>query len=214
MRPIVGIRVQDLLKSSEVGPAKLAVYRGYRAFEDEPSNWAADQVIKRIRGSVPELSLSDNPLPAYTMLTNVSNDPEDSLFAPEDQFPLVYETLKRAHAFLFVAKERCGFPDSNTVRFIERLGDLAHEQHRVEAVGQHKPLLENRPAAIIVVGGCQASTAAMTLSVALNKLGLTIARKGIVSWNNKKDDAMKSEDFFGCLTQMADNLVELVKTFR
>ena len=123
---IKGIPVSEILRKSEdpMEEPKLAVVRGVRSFEDEGSNWAVDQIIHRVRQLIPEVQIADIHLGSYKILTGVSNDPEDTLFSPNDQFPLVRDLLERSDGVLWATREHFSFPDSNTVKLFERYGDL------------------------------------------------------------------------------------------
>lgn len=204
---IKGIPIASILaKADPIEAPKLTVVRGLQSFEDSDSNKLADLLVRRMKDAEPELEVADIYLPMYRILTNVTNDPDDKKFAPEDQFPAVYDAIRRADVLVFVTRESCGFPDSNTVRLVERLSQkckLAKESGKVS-------LFDRKVSAVVVYGGCGVFNAASTLASALNKFGAITTRQGMLFWDKHRGNYEKDEQFTKRLERTATDLVKLI----
>lgn len=211
--PVVGIPVKELLRKAQEDVApKVAVVRGLRSYECEHVNWAVDQVVRGLRTMAPELAVADVMLPSFKILSSVSNDPEDTMFAPDDQLPLILESLHRSDVVLFASREALGLPDANTVRLIERLADRADDNR--EPGGSPKPFFDGKVAGVVVYGGCAAHSAALALGGAVNKLGATLVRHGLASWDRKRGDLYKAQDFAATLGHMSRDIMDLARASR
>lgn len=213
-QPIEGIHVDALRKAARFDPhraPKLTVLRGLRSYEDESSNWIVDQVVRRLRKMSSELEVADLYLPMYRILGEVSNDPDSERFSPEDQFPSLLAPIQNADIVLVASRERCGFPDANTVRLLERLGELAETKSK-ESPGAK--IFDGAPCAVVVHGGCGAAHAALTLGAALNRLGTIITSCGLLSWDEGRGKVMKDGDFATKLEKVAIDLMDLTKAQR
>lgn len=210
--PIQAVPVSDLYRAADPHSAKkLTVVRGLRGYEDETSNWATNQVIQNLRKLNQELEIADLYLPMFKVLGGVSNDPEDDLFSPEDQFPALLEPLGSADMILFATRECCGFPDANVVRLLERLGELARKKSKEN---EGAKLFEGLPAGVIVSGCYGVHSAATLLAGALNKFGLHVVRHGLAFWDKKRGNPYKSNEFAANLELMARDLYDLCKALR
>jgi hypothetical protein len=207
---ITGIPVSEVLRKSDdpMDQPNLALIQGVRAHEDEGSIWALEQVAKRLRKLFPEIQIADIHLGSYKILSGVSNDPDDTLFSPNDQFPLVKDLIDRSDIIVWATREKLGFPDANTVRVLERYADLIIQAKKE---GLEKPLLKNRPVCAIVHGKCGAYHAGVSLAGAFNKLGLTVVRHGIACWDEGRGDILKDKGFASNLDSMAEEIAKLLK---
>lgn len=210
MRAHRGVHVESLSKALRPDTAaKLLVLRGRRSFEDEDQGWATDQVLKRLRVLLPDLEVADMALSSYRILSGVSNDPEDTMFAPDDQFPLVLDAMKKSDVVLLSMHERCGMPNADTVRLFERLGE-AHEAH---AKDKEEPFMfEPKPSAVIGIGGYGVYYASSACASALSRLGLITVAGGIVTYDkDNKGDIEKDKLFGASLDQLAGSIADVCK---
>jgi hypothetical protein len=200
MTPYEGIPVEEFIRKSDfIRAPKVTVIRGVDAKQYPDQNWAADEILGVLREEFKELQISDIQLSRYKILGNVSNDPDSKYFVPEDQLPLVAESLADCDLAILAVHERCGLPDSNTCRLIERLGERVHERRAVgDALQQpiDSYMLFNRtPLIVVACGGYGVYNAALTLSGALNKFGMMTVRHGLV-FHDKKRGNIKSDEPF------------------
>lgn len=208
---IEAVHVNDLRKAADPHRAhKLTVVRGLRGYEDENSNWAANQVIQALRKLNPEMEIADLYLPMFKVLGGVSNDPENDAFSPDDQFPALIGPLKGADMMLFATRECCGMPDANMVRVIERLSELARQKKKEKG----GTLFDKCPTGVVMNGCYGVHSASITLAGALNKLGLHIVQHGLAFWDRKRGNMMKSMEFADSLDLMARDLYDLCKALR
>ena len=192
-----GIPVEEFIRKSDfIRAPKVTVIRGVDAKQYPDPNWAADEVLGVLRGEFKELQISDIQLSRYKILGNVSNDPDSKYFAPEDQLPLVADSLADCDIAVLAVHERCGLPDSNTCRLIERFGERVHERRDSGDAFIDSYMLFNRtPLIVVACGGYGAYNAALTLSGTLNKFGMITVRHGLV-FHDKKRGNIKSDDPF------------------
>ena len=203
-----GVHVDDLRKAVDpVKAPKLLVLRGQHSFADEDNAAALNQVLRRVKANVADVELNDMALPSYRVLSGVSNDPEDTMFSPEDQFPLVLEALKNADIILVASHQHCGLPSADLVRVIERLMDMTHERRDA---GTFEPLFSKKVLAVITNGGFGSYNAALAVAGAFNKFGCTPVSQGIAFWDGYEKGAMlKDRDFSSMLDRMAGFLGDL-----
>ena len=208
--PIRGIPIEDILRKSEdpFEEPKVCVVRGVRSYEDEGSNWAADQVVKSIKRILPEAQIADVSIPSYRVLSGVSNDPDSSIFDPKDQFPIILDMIKQSDVLLFAATESCGFPDSNTVRLFQRLAEYIHDK---KESGDKDPHFKNKIAGIVVHGKCGVYQAMSNMNAACNKMGITVVRRGLAGWNKKQGSMYKDNDFSISLNLMGESIAKILK---
>jgi hypothetical protein len=203
-----GIPVETLRKAADpVTAPRVLVLRGQRSFEDEDNAWALNQVLRRLKAYIPTLELQDMALPSYRILANVSNDPDDTLFSPDDQFPLVFDALKQADIMIVASHQHHGFPSADIVRILERLADLAHARRDA---GEFEPLLNKMAIAIITNGGLGAYPAALATAGAFSRFGCTLVRHGIAFWDGYEKGAMtKDKSFVLSLDRIANDISDL-----
>jgi len=211
---IEGIDVASLRKGANLDPhraPKLTVVRGLRAYEDDKSNWMVDQIVRHLKRLSSELEVADLYLPMYRILGGVSNDPEDDNFSPGDQFPAIFDPLVKSDMLLISARSRCGLPDANVVRLVERLSD------RAKALSDEKPgvkLFSGQPVAVAVHGCAGAHHAALTLGGVFNKFGMTLCRHGLLCWDEGRGKVEKNDKFASALERVATDMRDLCESLR
>jgi len=209
-----GVSIESLRKAvvDPVTASKVLALRGQHSFDDDDSAWALDQVLRRLRALWPDMEVNDLALPSYKILANVSNDPDDKLYSPYDQFPLVQELLDKADVIVVATHQHAGFPSADLVRLFERLADLAHKRRNE---GNFKPLLDRKPFGVITSGGFGAYPAAVNTAGAIATFGCVLVRHGLAFWDGYVKGAMaKDKDFAAALDLVADNIGDTYTAFK
>jgi hypothetical protein len=200
--PVQGISITDLLRKAEdpVEDPRIAVLRGVPAFEDEACNWLTDQLLKRLRATQPEAQIADIGLSNLRILSGVSNDPDDTAFSPQDQFPIVLDALQHADLVLVATHTRLGLPNADVVRVLERLDALAAKRPEAEHL---QSLVDRTALCVLATGEQDALPAGEQLASAFLRLGFTPLRRGVVTWNAYQGDVFKSRECAAVLDELS-----------
>lgn len=203
-----GIHVDELRKADPVTALKVTVLQAERSFVDEATHWACSQVVRAMQSATEEMEVAEIALPAFKIMENVSNEPNHRLFAPGDQFPLVWERLQGADVVLVASGEHGGYPCSSVVTLIRRLKEKAAE---IMKDNESARLFKRALLGVVVVGDSRASAVADMLGCTFNRMGLTLLGDGIVAWDRSHGVPYKSQVLADKLDRLAREASDLCK---
>jgi hypothetical protein len=144
-------------------------------------------------------------LPALTILSGGSDDPDSPQFTAGDQWPEVLDAIKRADMILIGAREFGGLPDSRATLVVERMCLKASEID-----DPAKSLITPKPVGIIVLGGHVATQAAQLLAGSWCRFGAILPARGMVAWCGE-GNIYKNEDLRIKLDQLGLSMIGVLK---
>ena len=206
MTPIRGIHIDELRKADPVTAPKVTLLQADRAYVDEESHWMANQVARAMQTNTEEMEVADVSLPAFRILENVSNDPDDKRFSPDDQFPALWEQIHATDIMIIASGEHSGFPCSSMVTFMRRLDEKLKE---IQRDNESARLFKKALFGVVISGGYRAPIAGALLASAFNRYGLILVSDGVVCWNRNDGDVYKSERLAVRLERLAHQFTDL-----